>query len=515
LPVAVAALLIAISAYVAYDSGTVNRAQTVSPSISLIKDENPGDNNPAGDLAGAGVTVTYGVTVTTTGPADTDLHLQIIGPKVCDPVWTNPLDTSPDILGSVQVSTATMPNVGANTVVAMYSFNCPAGDHSFQITADVTSESMPVDPQPNDNQAENHVNAHVLCDADGDGVCTPQDNCPTIANPDQQGTDGDGIGDACDPDGDGDGAPNTVDNCPLLSEDIDGVQDSDGCPETDGAVTVDKEETYTVSLGVAETHNVEITITNGNYPADFRLVILAVSLLGQCEVRLIPIDAAEFNNAYLEFVTDENNDSVNETLYSQIELVFPNFPANSTMVLNRDYEIVCYNGGFFPNAFEYQVDVLPLMPVVEEFLGDDPQVPPDSPSNNVHKNYPDVTVQTLEIEAFCASVTWTVPPGDSECDGYPDTLGASPRASEASIGTNAASNCPLTPQANDETTDNWPVDFNDNQLVNLGDWLTYNQRFGARPGDANFSPRWDLNGNGLINISDMLQLNPFIGKRCA
>lgn len=43
------------------------------------------------------------------------------------------------------------------------------------------------DPCPND----------IMNDMDGDGHCADVDNCPNVFNPDQEDTDGDGIGDAC------------------------------------------------------------------------------------------------------------------------------------------------------------------------------------------------------------------------------------------------------------------------------------------------------------------------------
>lgn len=60
----------------------------------------------------------------------------------------------------------------------------------------------------------------VCPDADGDGVCDQNDNCPAVPNPDQTDTDGDGVGDACD-------------NCPLvanpLQEDSNGNGVGDAC----------------------------------------------------------------------------------------------------------------------------------------------------------------------------------------------------------------------------------------------------------------------------------------------
>ncbi len=89
----------------------------------------------------------------------------------------------------------------------------------------------------------------IACDdSDGDGFCSSTDNCPTVANPDQTDTDGDGIGDACDPctdtDGDGYGDPGfpanacPLDSCPEIANpgqednDEDGI--GDACDDVDG-----------------------------------------------------------------------------------------------------------------------------------------------------------------------------------------------------------------------------------------------------------------------------------------
>ncbi|MFP4600988.1 MAG: thrombospondin type 3 repeat-containing protein [Persicimonas sp.] len=76
-------------------------------------------------------------------------------------------------------------------------------------------------------------------DADGDGIDDSMDNCPNTPNPDQTDTDGDGLGDACDPDDDGDGVDDVDDNCPLIANpdqtDTDGDGLGDVCdPDDDG-----------------------------------------------------------------------------------------------------------------------------------------------------------------------------------------------------------------------------------------------------------------------------------------
>ena len=91
-------------------------------------------------------------------------------------------------------------------------------------------------------------------DEDGDEVLDDVDNCVGVANPDQTDSDGDSLGDACDPDKDGDGAPNVSDcaptdptKSPLTPESCDGAdndcdelvdeEDALGC--TDYFVDVD------------------------------------------------------------------------------------------------------------------------------------------------------------------------------------------------------------------------------------------------------------------------------------
>jgi len=95
----------------------------------------------------------------------------------------------------------------------------------------------------NEPVVTNSVYNEICNDDDGDMVCNELDNCSGVFNPDQDDTDEDGIGDACDActdsDDDGYGDPgfplNTceVDNCPFvanpLQENADGDADGDSC----------------------------------------------------------------------------------------------------------------------------------------------------------------------------------------------------------------------------------------------------------------------------------------------
>jgi hypothetical protein len=156
--------------------------------------------------------------------------------------------------------------------------------------------------------------------------------------------------------------------------------------------------------------------------------------------------------------------------------------------------------------------------------GNCPSISNPDQANQDGDEYGDVCEQSN-----CVTIVnhWLVPPGDTDCDGYPDTGNTGPqyqfRHGEDYIGTDPTLKCMATPGINDETTtDAWPPDFNDNQLSNGADWLHYNMALGHPTSDPPVVigmtsiplTRFDLNGSGIVTGADVLQMSPFFGKFC-
>ena len=113
---------------------------------------------------------------------------------------------------------------------------CGGGGGAGSGGAELRAQDASIPPPPYDPDCDLVSNGPT--DPDGNGPVRPgPDNCPSVRNGDQTDTDGDGQGDACDPDDDGDGVADGGDNCRTVpnpgQEDSNGDGRGDACPPTD------------------------------------------------------------------------------------------------------------------------------------------------------------------------------------------------------------------------------------------------------------------------------------------
>ena len=121
--------------------------------------------------------------------------------------------------------------------------------------------------EPSDDIPTSHIDTdgdgvlnYLDQDDDNDGLQDNNDNCPRVADLNQEDLDQDGVGNPCDPDDDGDGVDDSVDDFPLdasettdtdadgIGNNSDGDDDNDGVSDLDDAFPLDPTETIDTDL---------------------------------------------------------------------------------------------------------------------------------------------------------------------------------------------------------------------------------------------------------------------------
>lgn len=130
----------------------------------------------------------------------------------------------------------------------------------------------------------------AMLDGDGDGVADYNDNCPAVGNADQLNTDGDGLGNACDPDDDNDGISDAVE----LANGLNPLDDTDAALDLDGDGLTNLEEAQACASG-GDTTTCE-AISVDSVPPQISVSDIAVDASGFYTTLLLEASAEDGND---------------------------------------------------------------------------------------------------------------------------------------------------------------------------------------------------------------------------
>jgi hypothetical protein len=406
-------------------------------------------------------------------------------------------------------------------------------------------------------------------DYDGDGILDPDDNCPTVYNPEQTNTDGDGIGDACDvctddPDNDIDGdgicagngysPPKTGDNdnCPAVNnpdqadDDLDGIGDAcDNCPTN---ANPDQTDTDGDGLGNScdddddnDGYTDEMEIALGSDPLNPRSTPEHTSLPWTCtdgidnDLDGLPdlldcdsdgdgianyFDTCPFRSEDMDGYQDDDGcpdldndmDGRPDAEEGSMDTDGDTVPDTSCMNIPEDYDAFRDTDGCPDpdNDGDFFPDRSDSCPGTDGSTGDDGTPCTDDPNEvNTCEDYDGI----IDTDGCHDS------PGD-DLDG--DSLGRVTQQGfpvfwdevEVYLGTDPQDACPDGP-----TDDAWPLDMNmDTWVTIVPDVLTYRGRInttGGPPADPMWMQRLDLNADNFITIvPDILYYRGHINEGC-
>ncbi|MEO7666914.1 MAG: dockerin type I domain-containing protein, partial [Dehalococcoidia bacterium] len=104
--------------------------------------------------------------------------------------------------------------------------------------------------------------------------------------------------------------------------------------------------------------------------------------------------------------------------------------------------------------------------------------------------------------------SWPIIPVDADCDGFTSVT-------ESRLGANPARQCAQTTAPDDEALDAWPVDFNDDRIVDSADMTRLGSAYNIGAGSPGYNPRFDLNGDRRVDVADLVVVASFYNKTCS